>query len=107
MEDIEQQIAYLQSNYYSENKKKTFFKNSQKQDLAKTITQNIDVQLLMEKSVYILENSDIVYIDYSILKTFLCEEIYEFSIQFLLNKYGSSPDALATIDSDDKYLSAK
>ena len=87
MENIEQQIASLRSNYYSENKKNIFFKNSQKQDFAKTITQNIDVQLLMAKSVYILENSDIVYIDYPILKTFLCEDIYEVCIQFLLNKY--------------------
>ena len=30
MENIEQQIASLQSNYYSENKKNSFFKNSQK-----------------------------------------------------------------------------
>ena len=41
----------------------------------------------MAKSVYILENSDIVHIDYPILKPSLCEDIYEFCIQFLLNKY--------------------
>jgi len=53
MESIEQQIASLQQNYYSQNKKNAFFKNSQKQDLAKSITQTIDINTLFSKSIYI------------------------------------------------------
>lgn len=90
MESIEQQIASLQQNYYSQNKKNAFFKNSQKQDLAKSITQTIDINTLFSKSIYIIENTNIVYIDYPLLKTFMCEEIYNSCIDYILLKYSEA-----------------
>lgn len=87
MEDIQKQIESLQTNYYDKNKKNTFFKNNQKQDLAKTITQHISINELMKKSVYTLPDTNIVFIDYPILKTFLCEDVYHDCINYLLNEY--------------------
>lgn len=87
MDDIQKQIETLQKNYYNENNKNTFFKNNQKNDLAKTITQNISVYDLMKKSVYTIPETNVVFIDYPILKTFLCEDIYDYSINYLLQEY--------------------
>jgi hypothetical protein len=87
MDDIQKQIETLQKNYYNENNKNTFFKNNQKKDLAKTIAQNISVCDLMKKSVYTIPETNVVFIDYPILKTFLCEDVYDYSINYLLQEY--------------------
>jgi hypothetical protein len=87
MDDIQKKIEILQKNYYNENNKSKFFKNNQKKDLAKTITQNISIIDLMKKSVYTIPETNVVFIDYPILKTFLCEDIYDYSINYLLQEY--------------------
>lgn len=92
MDNIQKQIESLQKKYYNENNKNSFFKNNQKKDLAKTITQKISIDDLMKKSVYTIPATNVVFIDYPILKTFLCEDVYEYSINYLLQEYQNNID---------------
>jgi len=87
MDGIDKQISNLQQQFYAENKKKSFFKNSQKQDLAKPLVQEFNLTTLLSSSIYIIPDTNIIYMDYPILKTFLFEDIYEKSINFILEKY--------------------
>ena len=87
MDGIDKQISNLQQQFYAENKKNSFFKNSQKQDFAKSLVQELNLTTLLTSCIYIIPDTNIIYMDYSILKTFLFEDIYEKSIDFILEKY--------------------
>jgi len=63
-------IKELQSQYYSANKKNTFFKNTQKLNCATTICDNIPFEELIARTIYIIPDTNKVYLDYTIFKMF-------------------------------------
>jgi len=63
-------IKNLQDNYYSNNKKNIIFKNKQKLDCAVLISDNIPIDILMSKTVYIIPNTNQVFLDYNVFKLF-------------------------------------
>ena len=62
--NLEEQLAAYKQKYYDSNKKNTFFKKSQKMDCAKEVSQNFSLQQLLDNSVYVVENTNYIYIDY-------------------------------------------
>ena len=80
------EMQEIQENMYKEHKKNTFFKKSQKLEIAKTVSQNFELSILLQKSIFILQENKI-YIDYTILKMFIYEGIYENVITHLLELY--------------------
>ena len=77
-------IAQLQNNYYSNNKKNTFFKEKQKQDCATKITQQLSLQELLDRSVFILPNSYKIYFDYNIFKTFAEPSVHNHILKHIM-----------------------
>lgn len=63
-------IKEMQDNYYNDNKKKLFFKKSQKFDCASVITDNIPLYDLISQTMFIVPNSNKIYMDYTFFKLY-------------------------------------
>ena len=85
-----EEMQEIQENLYEKNGGKNFFfKNAQKKEIAKNISENFDLKTLLNQCIYILptESSNEIYIHYPTIKLFIHDEIYEDIIQHLLNLY--------------------
>ena len=51
--DLQDKIKNLQDTYYQNNKKNTFFKNKQKYDCAETITQQVNINTLLQNTIFL------------------------------------------------------
>jgi hypothetical protein len=84
MRPITNQIAELQTQFYAQNTKSTFFKNTQKLECAAAITQSIQIDELFKKTVYHVQNTNHVYFDYTIFKTYGHPGIYDQLVDYIL-----------------------
>jgi hypothetical protein len=76
-EIILDKIKNVQKNFYDETDKHIFFKKKQKLECATAISHQIDLDELLHYSMYILPNTNRLFIDYTVLKTFMHSDIYE------------------------------
>jgi len=81
-------INSIEKEYYETHKKNRIFKSNQKKDCANMVQKMVSLDELLNKTAYILENTNKVYVDYLIFKTFATEETYSSIIDhiFLLFK---------------------
>ena len=75
--NLEDQLECYKTQFYSNNTKKTIFKSKQKFECANEITKKIPIEQLLTNSIYIIHNSSFIYIDYPIIKQYLCPETYD------------------------------
>jgi len=68
--EIVNKIKEIQDNYYSKNKKNTIFKNKQKLDCANAVCNAIPIDYLISQTIYIIPNTDKIFLDYTIFKLF-------------------------------------
>ena len=83
--NLQEQLESYKNQFYSDNKKSNFFKSKQKLDCATSIAKKIPIEQLLANSIYIVPNSEFIYIDYPILKNFLCPETYDAVSDHILN----------------------
>ena len=76
---LEEKLFQFREKYYKENKKNTFFKNSQKMACAEEITKTFSVNELLNKGVYREHNK--IFVDYPLIKTFVNPTIYSNILQ--------------------------
>ena len=95
-ENYMKKIDQLQKNYFSTNNKNILFKKKQKLDCATNISKSIDLEEALNMTFYNIGNTNIIYFDYTIFKTYAHPEIYETiaikiinTIQNCIKKYGS------------------
>lgn len=89
-EELEKQIENIKDEFYSENGgKNIFFKKSQKYECANTITSKIPLEVLLENTCVIFENTNCVHINYPILKTFAAPENFDRIADFIICKFNS------------------
>jgi len=67
----------IKADFYENNKKKTFFKSTQKIECAKQVFQNMDIRQLIFNSFCLIPNTNCIYFDYPLFKTYACAEVYE------------------------------
>ena len=79
--DILEKINTLKNEYYSENKKNTFFKNGQKFDCANVIVQQMDKTVLF--SGILSEEDNLLFFNYSVFKTVIHPAIYMDFIHYI------------------------
>ena len=77
-------ITKLQEEYYEKNNKNILFKKNQKYDCASNITQQYDVNILFQKTLFVLKSGDI-YFDYTIFKTYIHPEIFDLFLEYVNN----------------------
>jgi hypothetical protein len=80
-------IDELNKEYYNTNKKNIFFKKKQKNECANNITQNIDIDILLQATIFIIPNTSHIYFDYTLLKTYATHELYETMIKFAITLF--------------------
>ena len=78
-----EKLNSLQNEYYETNKKKSFFKTNQKRECSTMLLKNVALEELLNKTAYILTNTNIVYVDYIVLKTFAIEDTYQIIISYI------------------------
>lgn len=71
-----QKIKETQEQYYEKHKKNTVFKNNQKLDCAKHVSSNVDLQKMIHYTAVIVPNTNIIYYNYMIFKTYGNEETH-------------------------------
>ena len=76
---ILEKIDSLKNNYYTENKKNTFFKSGQKFDCANTIVQQMNKTDLFNSIIRINENQ--LLVNYTMFKTIIHPAIYIDGVQ--------------------------
>ena len=81
MSELENQLAKFREEYYNKNKKKTFFKKTQKNDCAEKITQQFSLNELLEESIFTKEH--VIFCNYPVIKTFLHPNIYESIMNYI------------------------
>lgn len=82
--DILEKINSLKNDYYTENKKNTFFKNNQKFDCANTIVQQMNKMELFNSIIRIDGNR--LLVSYSMFKTIIHPDIYLDLIHFIFQQ---------------------
>lgn len=85
MERIHNDIIKIQTNYYHNNEKNLIMKTGQKEDIAKEICDNIDIDILLKNSCVVIDNH--VTIIYPIIKMFCHRENYEYCIEYIISKF--------------------
>ena len=92
-EDLEREIEKTKSEFYSESGgKNTFFKKQQKYDCAKQVVSNISLEVLLNRTCSIVENTNCVHIDYPLLKTYASPEIFETIADDIIMKFQQIKD---------------
>jgi len=81
---LKNQIEKLQKTYYEENGKNVIFKNTQKKQCAEYLTGQMDVSILLDKTVFIVPNKNCVFLDYTVFKLYAHEPMYETIVKHIL-----------------------
>jgi hypothetical protein len=81
------QIDELNKKYYDKNTKNIFFKKQQKKECAMNIAQNIDIDILLRATIFIIPNTSHIYFDYTLLKTYANPEIYHSIIEYAISLF--------------------
>lgn len=80
-------IAQLQTEFYAKNNKNWIFKNKQKIDCASTVATQLSIEELMQRTVYIVPNTNHVYFDYTVFKLYATPENYEYVVNRIINAF--------------------
>ena len=83
--NIAQQIQELQSKFYNGTSKNRMFKNDQKLECATMVSDNLNLPTLFSSCIYIIPHQNNIYIDYQILKGFVCPNIYPQIVEYTTN----------------------
>jgi len=84
--DFLTKIGNLQQQYYSTHTKNTFFKSKQKFECANEISQHVDVSELIRNTVYIIPNTNKLFVDYTILKLYANAQNHNLLIQYIISQ---------------------
>ena len=71
-----EQMTKIQNEYYEKSGKNSLFKKAQKMDCAAEISNNCDIEQLLLHTVYIIPNTNKIYLDYVIFKMYANPQNY-------------------------------
>jgi hypothetical protein len=97
-------VNRLQNNYYTENKKNTFLKNSQKNDCAEIVSRNFSLSDLISNTVYVIGNTNKIFINYSFFKTYAAVDNYHQIIDKFIDLFLNT---IKTFGSIELHIDAK
>ena len=83
-ENINDKIEQFKNTYYRNHRKHLFLKKQQKNDCANSISQNIDLQELLQHTFVIHPTQNIITFKYPIFKTYASNENIEVVIKYFL-----------------------
>jgi len=81
------EISKLKNEFYSKSNKNIFFKSSQKQNCASVITERMGIENMIDNTVYIISNTNKVYLDYTIFKLYATPDLFDIIIQKVISLF--------------------
>lgn len=103
-QNVLENIAKLQEEYYQNNQKNTFFKKSQKTECANIIANTIDKNTLFNKTLFVIPEHKIIYFDYTMFKTYMTAELFD---EFLDYEYNLTHEWVHSISHYELHLNVK
>ncbi len=82
---FQDKIAQLQQQYYQEHNKNIIFKSKQKTDCATIVSNSFNTTQLFAKTIYIIPNTDKIYFDYILFKSYANPEVFTAFIDYTYN----------------------
>jgi hypothetical protein len=86
-ESLIHEISKIKNEFYSVSNKNVFFKSSQKQNCANIVTNRIGVEQMIDNTVYIISNTNKVYLDYTIFKLYATPNLFDIIIQKVISLF--------------------
>lgn len=93
--ELRDQISKAQQDFYQENSKNRFFKNNQKFQCAKQVSQQVDLTKMISLTYFNIPHTNIVYFNYVLFKSYATDEVKDALyqrfcnvIQDVIAKYG-------------------
>jgi len=82
-QNLLEQLEKYKNEYYTDKPKNLIFKSKQKMDCAVKIAAQVSLDDLLSKTMYLLPNTNKVFIDYSIFKVYAHPGIYDKIINYI------------------------
>lgn len=82
--DFENTIVKLKTNYCSLNKRPVLFKNTFKTNMAKIVCDGVGLDTLLKKTIFIVPNTKIIFLDYTIFKQYCSPDNYLAVVEFMV-----------------------
>ena len=86
-EELEREIERTKQEFYGASSKNTFLKKQQKFDCAKQIVNNVSIDALLKRMCFIIDQSNVVHIDYPIMKTFASPENFGIISDYIISQF--------------------
>jgi len=83
MNRLLEDISNIQNEFYSSRRKHIFRKAAQKNECAEYITKSIPLADLIYNTIYVIPNTDAIFIDYLVFKTYATTENYKEIVMYL------------------------
>ena len=87
MSDFLNKITKLQNDFYSKNPKNVLFKSQQKTNCASAVSTQMDMNTLIQNTVYIINNTNKIFIDYTIFKVYANPSNYQDIVDYVLSLF--------------------
>jgi hypothetical protein len=84
---FQKKIEELTNQYYTDNKKNLLIRSIQKMDCASQVTNQIGIDELIHKTIYLVPNTNNIFIDYTIFKTYAIPENYSKIVEYILKLF--------------------
>ena len=87
IQNCKAELNALQAKFYQDNGKNTFYKNKQKIECAKMICSKYSIEDLIANTIYQIDGSNKVFIDYTIFKLYMNPDTYQPFIYYAFNLF--------------------
>jgi hypothetical protein len=84
-ESLLNELSKFKDLYYNENPKKIIQKKAQKYELARSIAVRFDINILLQKTAYIIPETNKIFINYIIFKQFAEPNNYALFVKYVQN----------------------
>jgi hypothetical protein len=92
------EIQKLHDEFYAAQSKNMVFKDAQKIKCANTITQQMDVDALIKNTFYNIQNTNHIFIDYTIFKLYANQDIYMRCVGYLISLFSHAIEAYGNFE---------
>lgn len=84
--ELIEKLQKIKSDFYVANRKKTFFTSGQKAACAESVCAEIDINKLMAYTIYIIKNTNIIFFNYLVFKTYANQSNFSIINEFIFDK---------------------
>jgi translation elongation factor EF-G len=86
-DDLLAKMNKYKEDFLDKEGKNSFFKKSQKLDCAKQMSQAFNLSEMIQKTIFIIPNTNKIMIDYTIFKLYACPDNYTSIVNYIINLY--------------------